>query len=265
MSNELAVATSPVRSAALARPRQRSRFFLGMSVVLLLIVLVGFAPTFYLRAFFEVAPIPAYLHVHGALLTGWFVVLIGQTCLIAVRRTDLHRRLAVVGLLLAAGTLITGAMATVSVVPRLLVRFADRGDPWPLVIPRISPLVWYNFASLLAFSVFVTSAIVLRRRPEVHKRLMLLASISIIGPALGRIWRWPIFAGVAEITFVNAALALCLGALVFHDWYFTKRVHPATLIGGGFRILTVIGATLIGTSEFGRTIVTTITRTIVGG
>jgi hypothetical protein len=123
--------------------------------------------------------------------------------------------------------------------------------------------VWYNFASLLAFSVFVTSAIVLRRRPEVHRRLVLLASISIIGPALGRIWRWPIFQGVAELTFANAALGLFLGALVFYDWYFTKRIHPATLIGVSFRLLTVIGATLIGTSEYGQSIVTVITRAIV--
>jgi hypothetical protein len=236
-----------------------------MSAVLLLIVLVGFAPTFYLRAFFEVAPIRPFLYIHGALLSGWFVVLIWQACLISARRFDLHRRLGIVGLTLAAGTVITGAAATVSVVPRLLARFADRGDPWPLVIPRIAPLVWYNFASLLAFSVFVSAAVLLRRRPEVHKRLMLLASASIIGPALGRIWRWPIFQGVAELTFANVALALFLGTLVLYDWYSTKRIHPATLIGGGFRILTVVGAAVIGTSEYGRAILTVITRAIVHG
>lgn len=105
MSNEFAVAASRVRSAALT---QRSRFLLGLSAASLLIVLVGFAPTFYLRALFDVAPIPAYLYDHRTLLTGWFVVLIGQTYLIAARRTDLHRRVGVVGLMFAAGTSITG-------------------------------------------------------------------------------------------------------------------------------------------------------------
>jgi hypothetical protein len=49
-----------------------------MFVVLLLIVFIGFAPTFYLRAFFDVTPIRPLLYVHGALFSGWFVVLIGQ-------------------------------------------------------------------------------------------------------------------------------------------------------------------------------------------
>jgi hypothetical protein len=49
--------------------RRRSRFFVVMSIVLLLIVFTGFSRTFYLRAFFDVPPIPAHVYLHGALLT----------------------------------------------------------------------------------------------------------------------------------------------------------------------------------------------------
>jgi hypothetical protein len=90
-----------------------------------------------------------------------------------------------------------------------------------------------NIASVCAFAILVTSAILLRGRPEAHKRLMLIASITIIGPALARISRWLPFEG----PFVLAVMLLLLAALVIHDLRATKRVHPATLIGGALSIL----------------------------
>jgi hypothetical protein len=82
---------------AVIHSRRRSRFFVGMSIVLLLIVLVGFSRTFYLRAFFDVPPIPPHVYVHGAILTAWFALFCLQTSLVAGGRSDLHQRLGVVG------------------------------------------------------------------------------------------------------------------------------------------------------------------------
>src|SRR5215467_10641178 len=89
---EVEPTTRNVRQSA-AQRSVRSRFYLGMSSALLLIVLAGFAPTLYLRAFFAVPVIPASVWVHGLVLTAWFVAFFLQTALVAVRRTDLHRRL----------------------------------------------------------------------------------------------------------------------------------------------------------------------------
>ena len=102
MSIENAIPIVAQRTNGTALVRAQSKFFLGMSIVLLLFVLSGFAPTLYLRAFFDVPPIPASIYLHGGILTGWFVWLVVQTSLVQTARTATHRRLGVVGVAWAA-------------------------------------------------------------------------------------------------------------------------------------------------------------------
>jgi hypothetical protein len=83
---ESAAAVAASLDAAGARTRVRSRFFLVMSGVLLLVVLVGFARTLYLRPLFDVLPVPGYLILHGAVTTAWFVGVSLQTSLVAARK-----------------------------------------------------------------------------------------------------------------------------------------------------------------------------------
>lgn len=90
-------ASLPSRSGREAGVGRRDRFFLGMSLILLLTVLIGFAPTLYLAALRDLPPLPGHLHVHGAILTSWFVWLAVQTSLVKASRIDLHRRLGAAG------------------------------------------------------------------------------------------------------------------------------------------------------------------------
>ena len=62
-----------------------------------LIVFVGFAPTYYLRAFYHADPLPSVFRIHGLVFTAWVVLFVVQTALVSARRTDIHRRLGVVG------------------------------------------------------------------------------------------------------------------------------------------------------------------------
>jgi hypothetical protein len=57
------------------------------------IAVTGFARTYYLKSVFDGAPLPVLLHIHGAIMTLWCILFITQTCLVAGRRVDLHRRL----------------------------------------------------------------------------------------------------------------------------------------------------------------------------
>jgi hypothetical protein len=222
-----------------------------MSAVLLLIVFSGFARSLYLRAFFETPPIPAYLYVHGAILTSWFVLFFVQTVLVSAGRSDVHRRLGIAVALFAVVVVAGSLMATLG----LLLR----GEQFPLDarIAFASPTVWTNIGSLVAFSTFVISAFLLRRRTEAHKRLMFLASFSIISPALARLSRWSIFggAGVDNPRFGLSVLVLVLVVLALYDFVSLKRLHPATVIAGGFRLLTVVIQGTIASSEFGKTVV----------
>ena len=115
-------------------------------------------------------------------------------------------------------------------------------------------VVWPNIASVATFAVLLLAALLLRRRPDTHKRLMLLASISIVGPALARISRLPGLGGEQGL-FIPLALVLLLLAVVLHDLISTKRVHGATLLGGTFAVLMTIGGLAIGASQLGETFV----------
>ena len=115
-------------------------------------------------------------------------------------------------------------------------------------------IAWSNTTSIVAFAILLAAAIVLRRRPDTHKRLMLLASISIIQPAFGRIFRWPVFEapgleGVMLSVFAPFAL---VGALIVYDLLSRKSLHPATVTGAAvFGCLKLGGVLLLAPSALG--------------
>ena len=92
-----------------SQDERENPFFLIYGLLPLTIVLIGFAPSLFLRAAFEIPPIPLYLHLHGAILTGWFVILVAQDWLIRTQNPALHRHLgpfaACYGLLVVGGGL----------------------------------------------------------------------------------------------------------------------------------------------------------------
>jgi hypothetical protein len=107
-----------------------------------------------------------------------------------------------------------------------------------LVIP-LGDLV--NFASL------VTAALLYRRRPEIHKRLMLCATIAILAPALGRLPFAFIQQGSPMVVWGLADLAFV--ACILYDWVSIKRVHPAYIWGGSLVVLSQpLRLALAGTS-----------------
>ena len=141
----------------------------------------GFARTFFLRPLFDVPPIPGRLYLHGVLQASWFCLLVVQATLVAKGRGRLHRRLGVGGAILAA------AIAAVTLYT--LLRFPARLSAGKLSTdvtfdPAI--VLWTDYAELGVYTTFVSAAVWFRRRPDVHKRLMLLASIALVAPALSR-------------------------------------------------------------------------------
>jgi len=265
MNGERAIAASVAEARPTTRIR-RSGFYVYMSAVLLLLVLVGFAPTLYLPgAFFDVPPIPFYLYLHGAILTGWFVWLLVQTSLANGGRIGLHRRLGVFGAGYAAIVVIGALMATLGSVRRIIADgldldmdisvFGESGLGAGMSIGAfMSGVVWSNLGALLSFAVLVFSAIVARGRSEAHKRLMLLASIGIMGPALARISRWPMLGG-EQGPFTQSVLLSLLLAVVVNDLITRKRIHPATLFGAVLRVSTMYAANIIAATDLGRAFV----------
>jgi len=219
-----------------------------MTGVLFLIVLLGFSRTLYLRPFFDVPEIPAYVLIHGIVLTAWFVGVLLQATLVAAHRTDIHRRLGWISVGLGIGTFIFSLAMTVMFVPR---RYG-LGE----ALPSLSAIFWGDLAGLLSFAIFLSSAVARRRQPENHRRLMLLAAISVVPPAITRILRWPIFEGIDGSLWALVSLSLLVGAVAMHDVRVNRRVHHVTLLGGllflGSRAFTKY---VLATSSFGLAVV----------
>src|SRR5580698_10065909 len=84
-------------------------FFQALAALVVIVVFVGLAQTFYLSGVLQVPRWKAFaapphhwvVNVHGAIFSAWAVLLLAQTSLARTGRIDLHRRLGLVGFALA--------------------------------------------------------------------------------------------------------------------------------------------------------------------
>ena len=199
------------------------RLYIWFAAFMPLIVLVGFARTYYLKGVFGTPPLPGRLvQIHGLVMTSWVVLFIAQVSLVARRRTRTHQRLGVLGAVLAGAVVVVGVATAIAAAAR----GASPGPPALqfLVIP---------LGDMLVFAILVGMALYFRRRRlDIHKRLMLLAAVNLLPPAIVRIPLHFIETGGPLVFFGLADL--CLLACVAFDTARNRRLHPAFLWGSLF-------------------------------
>jgi len=200
----------------------RHDLFSIFAVVAFCIVFAGFARTFFLRFLFAFPKMPVYLYLHGSLFSGWFALFFIQSRLIASHRFDLHRRLGMVGAVLGGLAVSVAIIVAIRAGKRV---YETQSKPFSVEAPPLA----LDFGACLAFMVFIGLALYFRGRSDVHKRLMLLGSSSILLPALGRIpglftvrglWGLVGFAEIVPLTFIVFDTVRC------------RRLHPAFAWGG---------------------------------
>lgn len=220
--------------------KARHDLFSIFAVVAFAIVFAGFTRTFFLRFLFASPRMPVYLYLHGLLFSGWFALFVIQTRLIASHRFDLHRRLGMLGAGLA-GLAVPVAIGVAIRAGRRV--YETQSRPFSSEAPPLA----LDFGACVAFTVFIGLALYLRRRSDVHKRLMLLGSSSILLPALGRIpglftvhglWGLVAFAELVPLTFI------------FYDTVRCRRLHPAFAWGGLGIVLSWPVFLLVGSTQF---------------
>ena len=215
--------------------RQTDRiFFTGMAFLCLLTVFAGFARTYFFRSAPFVPLTPLY-HLHALLFTAWILFFIGQTALVAGGRTDIHRRMGYAGAVLASGLLIVGVWVGLETFRggfgvTLINELRSRGGTVPVVREFDANLfLAIPIGDIGVFAICVAAAILLRGRPDAHKRLMLLATISLLTAAIARLRLGRVGAYVGTDIFV--------AMLLVYDFVSRGRVHAASFWGGALIVV----------------------------
>lgn len=227
-----------------ARRRARSTFYVWMAAAFALIAFGGFAETYWLQlpaGTFRGGPL---LHLHGIMFSAWTVLLLSQTALAARGRLSHHRAWGLLGIAMASAMVLLGlAVAINGMVHRI-----EAGDG---VLGRAFVIV--PVSAVLMFGGFFAAAIANLQRPEAHKRLMLLATLSLLTAAVARMFFVAITGGgpglrpgLGPAHPASTALAPSLLLMLFvvagivYDWRTRGRPHPVWLWGGAIMLAVIL-------------------------
>ena len=202
---------SIVRSPRLAG----HRLYLGATALFLALVFWTFARTFYLKPFFATPPLSALLQIHGAVMSGWVILLVVQSSLIAAHRVHWHRRLGMFGAAWAALVVLVGSITTLYAAAREVRGHTDFAAG-QVVITSLDLL------QMLFFAGFVAVAVWQRNRADYHKRLMLLTIACMLPDALARL---PVRFMTNDLILVGMDGFIIIRVGLDTLWH--RRLHPA--------------------------------------
>jgi hypothetical protein len=155
-------------------------FYLCMAGAFMLIAFGGFLPTYWLPVAAGTFHRPPIVHIHGLMFFTWTLYYCSQTVLVAAGRTPDHRNWGLLGIALFATmvcTVLAGQIAVIRLNEAL--GFGDQARRFAAVSLTALPLLIAMFALAIANV----------RRPETHKRLMLLVMIMMMQPAIARVFQ----------------------------------------------------------------------------
>ena len=211
--------SSPISGDALnSADRTEERFLFKIAFAMAVVLVAGFSLNVALgRSSFDV---PVIFHVHGVVFFTWIVLFLAQSGLIASGNIALHRRLGWLSLIWVPVMVVLGTMVTVA---------SLRSTGGPFFFDANEFLI-SNPIGLMAFAGLVAAALLMRRRTDWHRRLMISAMASITGPGFGRLlptpllvpWAWE-FAGTIGMVFILIGMV--------RDKRTLGHVHPAWFVG----------------------------------
>lgn len=222
-------------------------FYVWMAGIFVAIAFGGFVPTYWSKlasGSFTGAPI---LHIHGSLFFAWTLLFLAQTTLVATGRTPRHRNWGLVGISLATAMAITVVLAAINSMK--VAEGMGLGD----AARRFSVV---SLSSVVLFSALLVLAMANIRRPDVHKRLMLLSMVPLAHAAMARLFMTafapadakgppPVFVSVPPGLLVDL---LVVAAIVF-DWRTRGRPHPVYLVGGAVLLAVQLSAVPVSGTE----------------
>jgi hypothetical protein len=197
-------------------------FFTGTAIAMLAISTAGFMPSLVHTAGRR-AQLSSLACVHGIVFLAWLLIFLVQSRLVASQHIALHRKVGLVSVLVLP-LMITSAYATTVAMAR---RGFDLSGDLRIDHDPLYECV-FPFSNLLIFSVLASAALAYRRRPEIHKRLMLFANIELMpAPLAHLIGHIPWLASLPAVI-VMIPISMFVIAAVARDALLASRVHPLT-------------------------------------
>ena len=235
---------------SVAGMKATGRFYVWMAAACVLIAFGGFAPTYWLQLIPGTFIGPALLHVHGALFSAWTLLLLVQARHAEQGRMAAHRAFGLAGISLGTALVFAGLAAEImSLNVQLAAGYGDRARAFSIL----------PVSAITLFAGFFVAAIANIRRPEWHKRLMLMATISLLQAAMARVFFVLIAGGgpgrrpglgppppLAIGIVPSLLLELLIVAGIVYDWRTRGRPHPAWLVGGAIMTAVILLRGTIG-------------------
>lgn len=203
------------------------RFFGIAAAVVIVAVLIGFGPTFYLKPFFDSAPIARWVvYLHGFVMAAWVLLFTVQVYFISSKKIKLHQKLGWLGVGLAVFVFVTGMVVTVTAA-----KYGTASAP-----ANIPPLEFMivPFGDMIVFAILFGAAVYYRKNSPNHKRLILLTMINFIPPAIAR------FPGgltntYGPLWFYGVPTVIVIALIALDTWY-NRKLNKVFLFAGIFLI-----------------------------
>ena len=246
----MTIAPANVLPRAVTRTTRSGSFHVRMAWACGSVGVIGFTPSYWLPLLTGTSTVSPLVHLHAAFFYGWLALVVVQSHLIASRRLTRHRELGVLGVSIATAMVFVGvATAIDSMKQGVAAGFETEARAFSVV----------PVTGILFFAGLVAVALLNVRRPDVHRRLMLIATVAILNAAVGRLFRLAIGAPPVSATAAPPAVAftimpalltdLLLVPALIHDKVRLGRVHRTYWIGGAALLASQLLRPVIGNSD----------------
>lgn len=198
----------------------RSNIYLSAGLLATLIAFVGFWPTYFGPLLAGTLAKTQVIHVHAVVQVVWLALLVTQIALAATGRIRQHMRLG--NWVFAWGLVVVAVGLVLSF--KTFAAYIAAGEA-PIGQRRLFAFL----RDLLFFTPFLFAGWIYRRRPEIHKRLMLTAATILLLPAVSRMT----FLGAPPQPVWEFMLVwpLPIYVLMIYDYATRRLIHPVYVIG----------------------------------
>src|ERR1700727_1910590 len=217
MASTETVRVLSVPRPSISRRRPEDYFYFCMSLLIAATVIYGFSHTVNQNLIHANPRRPVLLCVHGIVFSGWVGFYILQSALVRIGNVKLHRTLGWAGAALGLSIFIVGFWVALVMARFKTSQLHEIGSEAFLIIP---------FLDMVSFATCLGLAILWRKQPERHRRLMLIACCALTAAAFGRLaimYSVPLlyfYSGVDGLILVGAVRDLAVG----------RRIHTVYLV-----------------------------------